>query len=207
MTRRALAIVVIAASCSSDRAADTRATAPGPAPVVAPVPEAALAPSASMVEVKADDAKEKGLPAIGMRVEPGTLSVLPFPEPDKYLIASGPPGGPLLAIVWQADARTGGAAAVDAAVRSHFAQPWQQPLVIGDATTLLIAGAKRPALAFMTGESMRKTAWCGVLVGGASGTVLVTVGRAPGQATAMSCAEVIAEPSLAGFVKTFALVP
>jgi hypothetical protein len=201
MTSRTLEIVVVVASCSSDRAADTRGT------VVAPTQTTALAvepvPSASMVEVKADDAKAKGLPAIGVRVDPGTLSVLPFPEPDKYLIASGPPGGPLLAIVWQTDR----ADAIDAAVRAHFAQPWQQPLVVGESSTIEIAGAKRAALAFMTGESLRKTAWCGVLVGGASGAVLVTLGRAPGQAAAMTCAEVIAEPSLAGFVKTFALVP
>jgi hypothetical protein len=194
MRSRVLAIALVAASCSSDRAADTRATAPAPA--VAP------GPSATMVEVKAADAKAKGLSAIGMRVAPGTLSVLPFPEPDKYLIASGPPGGPLLAIVWQTDQRE-----VEAAVRAHFSQPWLQPLVVGDATTLDVAGATRPAVAFMTGESLRKTAWCGVLVGGASGTVLLTVGRAPGQAAATSCAEVIAEPSLAGFVKSFVLVP
>ena len=46
-----------------------------------------------------------------------------------------------------------------------------------------------------------------VLVSGAHATVLVTLGRAPGQAAAMSCGEVMMEPSLAAFARSFALLP
>lgn len=161
-----------------------------------------------MIEVKADEAKANGLPGIGFRVDPQgvPLSLMKFPEPDKYLIASGPPGAPLLAIVWQADGRAGDAAAIEQAVRRSYSKPFQQPLVIGEAGTVTIGGASRPALAFMTGQSMRKTAWCGVLVSGQGASLLVTFGRSPGQAASMSCADVVAEPSLAAFARTFTLL-
>jgi len=162
-----------------------------------------------MVEVTAAEAKAQGLPPIGLRVDPGDapLSLLKFPEPDKYLIASGPPGGPLLVIVWETDQRESNVAAVESAVRKNFAQTWQQPLVIGEAGTLQIAGAARPALAFMTGESLRKTAWCGVVMSGPSASVFVTFGRATREVAATPCAEVMTEPSLAAFARTFALLP
>src|SRR5688500_13855674 len=118
-----------------------------------------------MVDVTAQDAKAHGLPPVHMRVDTAgsALSVTPFPEADKYLIASGPPGTALLVIVWPSDDRDRDAAAVERAVRRQFAQPWHQPLVIGEAATIAVAGGDRVALAFTTGEAGRRTAWCGVL--------------------------------------------
>jgi hypothetical protein len=203
------ALVASAAGCGERDAS---------APVRAPVTTAAgetrgtvqpQSEETSMIEVKADEAQAKGLPRIGFRIDPtGTpLSVHKFPEPDKYLIASGPPGGPLLAIVWTLDERDADAAALERAVRRHFSQPWQAPLELGAPGNLSIAGASRTALAFTTGQSLRRTAWCGAIVNGQGASVLVTLGRAPGPAASMSCADVVAEPSLAAFARTFALVP
>lgn len=159
-----------------------------------------------MTEVTASEAKAHKLPAVGFRVDSPGLELSKFPEPEIYLIGSGPPGGPLAAIVWSVLASAGDAGALEKAVRGRHSEAWQQPLVIGEAATVTIGGEDRPALAFMTGTSLRKTAWCGVLVGGPQGSVFITLGRSPGQAASMSCAEVLAQPSLAAFARTFALL-
>jgi ADP-ribosylglycohydrolase len=80
-----------------------------------------------------------------------------------------------------------------------------QPLEIGEASTVAIGGGReRAAIAFVTGAGMRRTAWCGVLVGNSDATVLVTLGRGAG-AGIPSCAEILGEPNLAAFARTFEL--
>jgi hypothetical protein len=183
-----------------------------PPSAVGDKPEPATAGSAvedndQMVQVSADESKEHGLPPIGMRVDAtGTnLSLLKFPEPDKYLIASGPPGGPLLAIVWTTEEHESDAAAVERAVRKLFSNEWQKPLEIGAAGTVTLAGASRPALAFTTGQSLRYTGWCGTLVTAKAGSILVTFGITPNAGAKPACAEVLAEPNLAAFARTFSV--
>jgi hypothetical protein len=58
----------------------------------------------------------------------------------------------------------------------------------------------------MGARAMSKTAWCGAVVSGRAASLFIALGRAPGQAVSMSCAEVVAEPSLAAFARTFALM-
>jgi hypothetical protein len=202
-------LLMVAAGCS-DGGRSTRD--PAPVPHATGSSRGTVAQneeSGSMIEVKADEAQGKGLPRFGFKVDPaGTpLELTKFPEPDKYLIASGPPGAPLLVLVWTSDEKEGDTAAVERAVRKHFAQPWQQPLVVGAAGSVTFGGGARPAVAFTSGQGAGRIAWCGVLVSAAGASVLVTLGRAPGQAAAMSCADVVAEPNLAAFARTFALVP
>lgn len=160
-----------------------------------------------MIEVTAEEARSKSLAGIGFRVdEEGTsLSLRKFP-PDRYLMASGPPGGPLSAMVWPANGREGDVDAIEQAVRRHFVKPYHQPLVIGELGEVMLGGAARPALAFMTGVKLSRTAWCGVLVSGSGGSLLVTLGCMPGHAESMSCAEVIAESNFATFARTFTLL-
>lgn len=163
----------------------------------------------NMVVVTADEAHAKQLPRIGMRVDPsGTeLRLTKFPEPDKYLIASGPPGGPLLAIVWTTDEREADTAAVERAVKKHFSQEWQQPLQIGEAESVSLAGAIRAALSFTTGQSLRYTGWCGAIVSTKDSSILVTLGRTPTGGSKPTCAEVLQEPNLAAFARTFTVLP
>jgi len=160
----------------------------------------------TLTEITADDAKAHGLPPCYFKVDTsGTaLTVTPFPDAHQYLIASGPPGAPLLAIVWALESADADLAAVERAVRRHFAQPWQQPLALYEPATITIAYDDRPALAFSTGLGMRRTGWAGVIVQGRDGAVLVTFGRGIGDGTP-TCGEIIAEPSLAAFARTFAL--
>jgi hypothetical protein len=205
----AVCALALAGACS-DRGRAGRDHAPQTtAPVESRGTVAPLSEESAMIEVKAAEAEAKGLPRIGFRVDPSgtSLSITAFPpQPDKYLVASGPPGGPLLAGVWATDERESDAAAIERAVRKYFSNPWQEPLVIGEASTIALGGKTYPALAYRTGTSLRLTAWCAAIVGNGP-SLLVTLGRAPGDAPALSCADVIAEPNLAAFARTFTLVP
>jgi hypothetical protein len=164
-----------------------------------------------MIEVTAEEAQAKGLAGVGFRVDPQVagrvpLSLKKFSQPDKYLMGSGPPGVQLLAMVWAADGREGDPSAIEQAVRRHYVRPFHLPLVIGEPGEVMLGGKTRPALAFMTGQQLSRTAWCGVLVSGHNGSLLVTLGRGPGEAASMSCAEVLLEPSLEAFARTFTLL-
>jgi hypothetical protein len=160
-----------------------------------------------MIEVNADEAQARQLPRIGFRVDAtGTsLSLGKFPDADKYLIASGPPGGPLLAIVWRAEEREDDLAAVERVVRRRYARPRDQ-LVVGEAGTITLGGVERPALAFTTGQGRGRIGWCGVMATGAHASALVAFGRGVREGATLSCAEVVAEPSLAAFARTFTLL-
>lgn len=205
----ALGAIFVVSACS-DRGGAGRDPAPKPAVVGddrGTVPYKSEV--SSMIEVKADEAQAKGLARVAFRVDPaGTpLMLRKFPEADKYLIASGPPGGPLLAIVWATDEREADGAALERAVRKHFSQPWLEPLEIGAPGNLTIAGASRAALAFTTGKQIGRTGWCGVIVPAQDAAVFVTLGRAAAPPATLSCEQVVAEPSLATFARTFELVP
>jgi hypothetical protein len=108
--------------------------------------------------------------------------------------------------VFPAEGREGDTSALEKAVRQHHAERWQQPLVLGEPGEVMFAGASRPALAFMTKPVPARIAWCGVLVSGNGGSLLVTLGHGAGLATSMSCAQVIADPDLATFARTFTLL-
>jgi ADP-ribosylglycohydrolase len=153
-----------------------------------------------MIEVKADEAAAKNLAPIGFSIDPSGagMVVSTFPRPEMYLHASGPPGGPLAFVVWAATA--GGAEALARAVQARFGGP---ALVVGDASTIELAGASRPALSFVTGSGISQTAWCGALVETSSGAMLVAFGA--GSVKPLTCAQVAAHPALSMLVRSFKL--
>lgn len=153
-----------------------------------------------MIEVKAEDAAARQLPPIGFSLDARAagMEARLFSQPGQYLIASGPPGAPLLFMVWTA--APGGADALAEAVQARFGGPH---LVVGEACTFELAGAPRPALAFTTGAGMWMTAWCGVLVETTSGALFVALGV--GSPKPLPCAQIAAHPSLSILVRSFTL--
>lgn len=157
-----------------------------------------------LTEVTAEEAQAHGLPPFFCRVDVtgSSLSVGKFGGPNTYLTASGPPGGTLIAIVSSTDEREADAAAIERAVRKQYSQR-ENALEIGPAETITIAGTERPALGFTTGRGWR-VSWCGVIVTSADGAVLVAFGL-DARARTHTCAEIVADPDLATFVRTFAV--
>lgn len=157
-----------------------------------------------LIEVTADEAQAHGLPPFFCRVDlEGTpLSAGKFGQPNSYLTVSGPPGGTVLAIVWTTDEHDEDAAAIERSVQKHYAQ--RATLQIGRTDSITIAGRERPALSFTTGEGFGRVSWCAVIVTSGDGAVLVALGL-DARARTHSCAEIVAFPDLAVFVRTFAV--
>lgn len=167
--------------------------------------------SNTVVRIKARQAKQKGLPAIGFSVDPaGTaMSASPFPEDGVYLTLSGPPGGPLLFQVFAYRSNGHDAAALDAQIKARFNQPHQQPLQLDEQGTLKLSGSDRAIRTFITGSMpMIRTRWCAALIpapsGHAEGLFVVFGDAAPAVKTA-ECAAIVAHPHLAPLVRSFAV--
>jgi hypothetical protein len=71
-----------------------------------------------------------------------------------YLTLSGPPGGPLMLRIYPAT--------VGADLHELVAALRPDAELLDGRVTLL--GAERPAVAWVSGESMARTAWCGIIV-------------------------------------------
>lgn len=151
-----------------------------------------------MFEVTPDQAKAGGLPPLRVRLDTTgvPMRATPTPEPGKFVIVSGPPGGVLQLDVWTTDVRETDPAAIERAVRARLNKPFHDPIEIGAAAKIDLAGAKRDALAVFTGKDAARTAWCAVIVPAGGTSTLVTIGMAAGAAPAVSCDEVLAHPLL-----------
>jgi len=160
-----------------------------------------------MITIPAADAAAHGLPAIGMQLDAeNQLIVSPFPDGDMYLIASGPPGGRLLFQVWKTDEAGRDAAAVRRAVEKRFTVPSLAPTTWGPDGTLQLAGAQRPAVAYLSDKGFMQTGWCATLVAHAAGTLLVVFASGAPGATSISCEKVVSHPSLAPVVRSFQII-
>ncbi|GMU55545.1 MAG: hypothetical protein AMXMBFR33_46910 [Candidatus Xenobia bacterium] len=113
----------------------------------------AWAAPVSRVQITPEQCRQHGLAPVELSVDPTGTVLRPylFPEKGVYLRMSGPPGGPLLMEVL---ARPG---TLDQALAARFsALEERQP------ATVLLAGAERSALTFLTGQSHARTRWCAV---------------------------------------------
>jgi len=160
-----------------------------------------------MFELSPDAAVAHGLPALRVRLDTAGTPMLASatPEPGKYVIVSGPPGGVLQLDVWTSDQRGTDAAAIERAVRARLSQPYFQPLVVGAAEEIELAGARRTALALFSGSGMVRTAWCATLITAGSSTALVTIGMAAGAEPEVPCSQVLAHPVLGKLAATLSL--
>ncbi|MCC6739279.1 MAG: hypothetical protein IT452_09550 [Planctomycetia bacterium] len=102
--------------------------------------------------ITAADARAKGFPPVALSVdlEDTVLSGFPGTPQGALLRLSGPPGGPLGVSVEIVPAGS----ALEALVRERFDVPNFGPLRIGATVTVDVAGARRPGLAFATGQSL-----------------------------------------------------
>lgn len=205
MNRRGLAwsIAVLAGACSAS----------SPAPHPAPAPPAPVSPAASaptppqegpVFELSPEQAKASGLPPLRVRLDTtgAPMRATPTPEPGKFVIVSGPPGGVLQIDVWATDVHGTDAAAIEQAVRARFNRPFHDPLVLGAPARIDLAGSTRDALALFTGKDAARTAWCAAIAPAGGASALVTIGMAAGAAPAVSCQDVLGHPVLGKVART-----
>jgi hypothetical protein len=166
MTRISCMVVLacLTLACASERgdepkqpASDDKSTAAPAEPPVTAEPVAGEPPAFEGTRVRVSD----GPLPFALELADSGMSGSRAGDGD-YLTLSGPPGGPLMLRIYPAT--------VGADVETLVAGLRADAQLLAGRVTLL--GAERPAVAWITGESMARTAWCAVIVapaGAASG--------------------------------------
>lgn len=108
-----------------------------------------------MFEVQGSEASRRGLPAVSIRIDPGTSGavVSAFPSKGTYVQLSGPPGGPLGARIDSYSGTKGDAAALEKLARARFGADVAE---LGAFELIELAGAPRPARTVVTGTSQAR---------------------------------------------------
>lgn len=146
------------------------------------------------VALSADDAAQRGLPAIAISVErtPG-LSLRPFPIANAYLAMNGPPGGPLSVFLWNCtDVPSDD---VSAAITARVVPPLVPNVQLGVAERKLLMGEERDVMTFRTGVEGRWVSWIGFVVSVPNGRIFVMMGAGMGDRWS-TADEVLSHPSL-----------
>jgi hypothetical protein len=171
----ALAVVACEAEQPKTTASATAPSASMAGPTATPSASGSTAPTASASSksptvgafVTRKEAREAGLPDVGVRVDDvwTGFTAIKAPRAGTYLSLGGPPGGTLMFVV---RGHTGEADAdgVSSAYRSYLkeAKAIADPLLEGSPERVTLAGAERPARAFITGSAPARANWCVILV-------------------------------------------
>lgn len=167
---------------------------------------------ADTVQITAAEAKTKGLTPVGFSLSTSGASwvVSRYPRKSVYLRLSGPPGGPLTFSVHTLFLNPKRSVPpLRYFVEDTFRKPHDQPLQIAKTTKLTVAGKPRDAIAFTSGKSMARTAWCALEMTTTTTpmrhfTLLFGHGARKGQP---SCADIAKHPSLTPVLQSFRLLP
>lgn len=146
------------------------------------------APTGAAIHLLPEEGRAAGMPAIGFTLRDvwqGFARSMK-PEAGTYLSLGGPPGGTLMFVVKSYQ----NAEPSHAALERLFADwtrgvPGMEPVVKGPKENLQLAGASRPAMAFVIGRSMATSNYCTAMVPSRSNPreglyVLMGVGTAEG---------------------------
>ncbi|NVB81557.1 MAG: hypothetical protein HOV81_24395 [Kofleriaceae bacterium] len=148
-----------------------------------------------LVEIRAEEATQRGLPPVSIRLDARAGSMTPrkFPASDVYLKLNGPPGAPLLLIIF--DCR--GSERDDAAlIQSKFVPAWTKELELGGADRAHVLGAEQPGVTFATGGGIARTAWFGFVIERGAARLLITIGVGGRDNVAVPATEVVSNPAI-----------
>jgi hypothetical protein len=108
-----------------------------------------------MVEISSSDAAGHALPPASIAIDPGASGMVArtFPDKNRYLLLSGPPGGPLGVRV---DAYSGTAATAEGLAQLAQQRYADDSLEKGAFADVQLAGGKRAAYSCATGTSQAR---------------------------------------------------
>lgn len=154
-----------------------------------------------LVEISADEAIQRGLPPVTIRVDAraGSMSARKFPTKDVYLKLNGPPGGPLILIVFDCTAGERDEAAL---IQSKFVPTWTNELQLGTSDTASILDAERTGLTFATGGGIARVAWFGFVIERGAARLLLTIGVGGRDNVAVPASEVVSNPAIKRMLET-----
>ncbi|HEV8269507.1 MAG TPA: hypothetical protein VGR00_14785 [Thermoanaerobaculia bacterium] len=144
---------------------------------------AALAHGLSPVSI-AVDTRESG------------MMVSEFPSKGCFLSLQGPPGGPLFFAVRDV---TGSRRSLAEHVRAGETRD----VVLGAEETLDVAGEKRTALLYFTGEQSAATVGCAVVVPAGEARILLDFGGGGARGSVKSCGELVRRRPFSRLIGSF----
>lgn len=156
------------------------------------------------VEIGVDEAVKRGLTPMRIRVDPrvASMSSRTFPANDVYLKLSGPPGGPLLLMIWDCKKAND----IDAAlIRSKFVPAWTTALELGTADRANVLGGERAGLTFATGSGIGRTAWFGFVFMCGAAHVLITLGVGGRDNVPVPAADIVSNPAIRRVLETLSI--
>lgn len=201
-----LSIAMVPTSSSSeptDSAAPTSSAAPSAEPTAeapAPRPEGGIS-------VSADEAQKLGLPRIGFKasMKKGGWSIT-GPTKERYAMASGPPGGPLIFRASPYDDRISDRGGMEPIFRKAISDFGPlEPIEVGEAEFATLGGKKLNAQAFKTGKGLSATNWCVVKAPDAAGSrtgVLFLFAVGAGEGKRPTCKASLEHEPIAEIVST-----
>lgn len=211
--QRRLACALLAASLGACRpvardAAQHAGDAAAPAIADARAPAAPPSSTASRWSITARDAQSHGLAAVGFSLDeaPRSLIATRFPAQGTLALFSGPPGGPLGAIV-EVDGLSGSdALSLRDALRTTPSVRIGNPRVLGEPEQVQLGGAARAAVSMLAGSAPARALYCVVMVpppDGAPQGLLVWLYTSGVDVPSPSCEPVLAHPAIAGLAAGF----
>jgi len=155
--------------------------------------------------VSREDAAAHGLAPVTIRCDAKAagLYARPFPMKNVFVALNGPPGGPLVVMVW--DCTSLGAVGLEAAVRATFVDAAAQPLDIVGPDHGRVLDANQAGLVFRTGSGRMRIVWFGFIAQIAGATVLVGLGTSGFHDPPASAEMILANSALAAAVRTLSI--
>ncbi len=185
-------------------------TAPRDAATRAPAPPPSSAPPPWTLTAR--DAQAHGFASVGFSLDhaPTSMIATRFPAQGTLALFSGPPGGPLGALV-EVDTLSGSdPLSLKDALRTAVAVRIGNPRVVGEPERVSFAGAPHDAVPMIAGTGPARTLYCVVMVPAPVGIpqgLLVWLYVSGLGAGAPGCAAVVAHPALGSFAASFHVDP
>jgi hypothetical protein len=154
-----------------------------------------------LLEIHPDALTERGIPPLIIRVDATAAGMSPrlFPAKDAVLALNGPPGGPLVLVIWNC---TGLLQDIEVAIRSRLVPPWTNTLELRHRDAAMVLGEHREGMTFFTGSGRARIAWFAVLIRVQDAQLLLACG-VPGSAVEdVLAAEILSNPSISTAVET-----
>lgn len=159
-----------------------------------------------IVTVERDEAAQRGLPPVSIRVDARSAGMFArkFPDEDVYLKLNGPPGGPLLLMIWNCEQPTDDLASL---VRSKLVPAWTSQFELGTQDSAHVLGAVRAGVTFATDEGIARTAWFGFRLDCGPAHLLITIGVGGRDNTPVAASEVLANSAIRKVLETLQIAP
>ncbi len=156
--RSATAWVILGFACAAVGFGAGYCACSGPAPgSEAAAVETQQPGGVEMVQISSSEAAKNGLPPAAITVEPGKtgMTARAFPEKNRYLMLSGPPGGPLGMKIDAYSGTSADAAGLEKLLKARFGEDSPEKGSFGQVE---LGGAPRAAMSCASGTSQARAA-------------------------------------------------